>query len=379
MKKYLLFIVLLFITYSYGQADVGTNFKLLFEQEKYDEIINYKPKDNQQLTANDLFYKGKAFYMMSEDEQANQYFDLAIAKGPVFGSMYFHKGMILLYANKFNESLPLFEKAIALSPTESDFYAGKAEAFSALKKTDSAQVYFEKATQHPSCKPRAFVMLGQIYQGQNKNEQASASYKQALSQLSENDEMFQNTSFNLGLTQQLTGKINEAKNTFEKHITLYLTDYQAVAKMIQIYYALEQFEKAAPLKKTLYAAHQNKQLNSDMEKQFCFDQFMWKGQRVMAFEKFAEPDEFLFAKHYFYVMTDNNEIDYQIDSETTAAIRMSKSKNKYVLCLVKDQAHHTYWQYVFNDDYQYPALKVAVLNILNENVKPAASFIPAKK
>ena len=234
MKKYLLFIVLLFITYSYGQADVGTNFKLLFEQEKYDEIINYKPKDNQQLTANDLFYKGKAFYMMSEDEQANQYFDLAIAKGPVFGSMYFHKGMILLYANKFNESLPLFEKAIALSPTESDFYAGKAEAFSALKKTDSAQVYFEKATQHPSCKPRAFVMLAQIYQDQNKNEQASASYKNALSQLSENDEMHQNTSFNLGLTQQLTGKITEAKNTFQKHITLYPTDYQAVAKMIQI-------------------------------------------------------------------------------------------------------------------------------------------------
>ena len=358
MKKFLLFIFLLFITYSYGQADVGTNFKLLFEQEKYDEIINYKPKDNQQLTAYDLFYKGKAFYMMSADEQANEYFDLAIAKGPVFGSIYFHKGMILLYANKFNESLPLFEKAIALSPTESDFYAGKAEAFSALKKTDSAQVYFEKATQHPSCKPRAFVMLAQIYQDQNKNEQASVSYKKALSQLSENDEMHQNTSFNLGLTPQLTGKITDAKNTVEKHITLYPTDYQAVAKMIQIYYALEQFEKAAPLKKILYAAHQNKQLNSDMEKQFCFDQFMWKGRRVMAFEKFAEPDDFLFAKHHFYVMTDNNEIDYQIDSETNAAIRMSKSKNKYVLCLMKDQAHHTYWQYVFNDDYQYPDLKL---------------------
>lgn len=191
--------------------------------------------------------------------------------------------------------------------------------------------------------------------------------------------MHQNTSFNLGLIQQLTGKTTEAKNTFEKHITLYPTDYQSFAKMIQIYYALEQFEKAAPLKTKLYAAHQNKQLNSDMEKQFCFDQFIWKGRRVMAFEKFAEPDDFLFAKHHFYIMTDNNEIDYQIDSESSAAIRMSKSKNKYVLCLVKDQSHHTYWQYGFNDDYQYPDLKAAVLNILNENVKPAASFIPASK
>ena len=277
MKKILLFIILLFVTYSYGQAEVGTNFKLLFDQEKYDEIIKYQPKDNQQLTASDLFYKGKAFYMMSADEQANQYFDKAIEKGPVFGSMYFHKAMILLYANKLNESLSLFDKAISLSQTDSDFYAGKAEVFSALKKTDSAQVYFEKATQLPSCKPRAFVMLGQIYQGQTKNEQASASYQNALSQLSENDEMYQNTSFNLGLTQQLTGKIDDARKTFEKHIMLYPIDFQAVAKMIQVYYALEQFEKAAPLKKKLYAAHQAKQLTADMEKKFCFDQFIWNG------------------------------------------------------------------------------------------------------
>lgn len=189
--------------------------------------------------------------MMSADEQANQYFDLAIEKGPVFGSMYFHKAMILLYVNNLNESLSLsvFDKAISLSPTESDFYAGKAEAFSALKKTDSAQVYFEKSTQLPFCKSRAFVMLGQIYQGQNKYEQALASYQQALNQLSEDDEMYQNTSFNLGLTQQLSGKIDDSRKTFEKHTMLYPTDYQAVAKMIQVYYALQQFEKAAPLKK----------------------------------------------------------------------------------------------------------------------------------
>lgn len=116
-----------------------------------------------------------------------------------------------------------------------------------------------------------------------------------------------------------------------------------------------------------------------MEKQFCFDQFIWNGKRVKAFEEFAEPDNFLFAKHHFYVMTDNNEIDYQIDSESSAAIRLTDSKNKYVLCLVKNQTHHTYWQYVFSDDYQYPDLKTAVLNILNEKVKPSASFIPGKK
>ncbi len=58
---------------------------------------------------------------------------------------------------------------------------------------------------------------------------------------------------------------------------------------------------------------------------------------------------------------------------------MNDPNSKYVLCLVKDESHFTYWQYVFNDNYKYPELKAAVLDILNDKVKPSASFIPGEK
>ena len=379
MKKHLLLLLTLFFTYSYAQVDSGKNLQQLYDAEQYDEIIDYQPKKSDPLSVTDLYYKGKAHYMKSDDTQALKYFDLAIDKGPVFGSLFFYKGMIFLYANQFSDSLPYFDKAISLSPTEADFYAGKGEAFFALKNRDSAQVYFEKATQLPGCKPRPFVKLGEIYQERNENEQALTAFKSALNQLNPEDELYQNTSFNLGLTQQLTGNLEDAKATFEKHTFLFPTDYHAVAKRIQIYHSLSEFEKVPPLKKQLYAAHRAKKLNADMEKNFCFDQFIWKGKRILAFENFAEPDDVLFTKHHFFVMNDQNEIAYHIDSESSAAIRLADPKNKYALCLVKNKTHFTYWQFLFNDDYHYPDLKAAVLNILNDKVKPTASFVPAKK
>jgi hypothetical protein len=55
---------------------------------------------------------------------------------------------------------------------------------------------------------------------------------------------------------------------------------------------------------------------------------------------------------------------------------MSGPQHKYVLCLVKGTAHFTYYQFVFNDDFKYEELKANILDILNEKVKPGASFLP---
>jgi len=378
MKKLLTILMTLLVTYSYGQVDLADNFKQLYKEKKYDEIIKYKPKKNEDLTAKAFYYKGMSHYMKSQDKDALKYFDLAIEKGPVDYDMFYYRGMILFYANKFKESLPYFDKAIALLPNEPDFYAGKGEAYYSLDNKDSAIVYFEKASKLPNCKTRVLLLMGEIYKEQNKNESASTAYRTALGQLTPSDDSYQNCSFNLGLMQQLTGKLPEAKETLEKHISAYPTDFHAMAKLIQVYYSLTEFDKALPCKQKLYEAHKAKKLQEEMKDMFCFDQFIWNGKRVMAFENFDEPDEFMFVKHHFYIMNDNGKIDYRIDSESSVAIRMNGSKNKYVLCLVKGESHFTYWQYVFNDNYKYPELKTAVLDILNDKVKPSGSFIPGK-
>lgn len=378
MKKLLPILMTLVVTCSYAQVDLAENFKQLYKEKKFNEIIKYKPKKNEELTAKALYYKGMSHYMKSEDKDAMKYFDLAIDKGPVDYDMFYYKGMILFYANKFTESLPYFDKAIALLPNEPDFYAGKGEAYYALENKDSAIVFFEKAAKLPNCKTRVFLLMGELYQDLKQNESALTVYKTALTQLTPSDDSYQICLFNLGLLQQLTGKLSEAKETFEKHITAYPIDFHTMAKLIQVYYSLSEFDKALMYKEKLYAAHKANKLSEEMKVMFCFDQFIWDGKRVMVFENFDEPDEFMFVKHHFFIMDDHGEIAYQIDSESSVAIRMNDSKNKYVLCLVKDESHFTFWQYVFNDNYKYPELKAAVLDILNDKVKPSASFIPGK-
>jgi tetratricopeptide (TPR) repeat protein len=378
MKKLLTIFISISVFYSFAQVDLTDKFKELYKHKKYNEIIKYKPKKNEELTAKALYYKGMSHYMKSEDKDAMNYINLAIEKGPVDFDMFYYKGMLLFYGNKFNESLPYFDKAIELLPEEPDFYAGKGEAYYSLNKIDSAIVYFEKASELPNCKTRVLLLMGEIYQEKKEVNKALTVYKTALSKLSPNEISYQNCSFNLGLIQYLTASYSDAKETLEKHVNTFPADFHAIAKLIQVYYSLNEFDKAIPFKQKLYAAHKSKKLQDEMKDMFCFDQFMWNEKRVLVFESFDEPDDFMFVKHHFYIMDEDGNIAYRIESESSVSIRISDPKNKYVLCLVKNGTHLTYWQYVFNDDYKYPELKSAVLDILNDKEKPSAAFIPNK-
>lgn len=352
--------------------------KTLYEQQKFDEIINVKSKTEKDLSAKSLYYIGMAYYKKDDDNNALKHLDLAINKGPADHDMYFYKGIVLYYLRKYNDALPYIDKAIAMLPGIADFYGGKADVFYALNNFDSARIYLEKATKLPECKPRLYVLLSDIYMDQGKPLESISILKTSLSKIPQGDEQYQSASFNLGLLQQLNGDSIGSRETFEKHVALFPADYHAKAKLIQAYYRLGEFEKAKPVKAALYEAQKNKLLPDEMKEMFCFDQFIWNGKRIMVFEHYGEPgDEALFVKHNFYVLDDKGKVDYQVRSESSFAVRMTPN-NKYVLCLVRQGSFSTYWDYVFNDEYKYPELKKAVLNILNKNVKPSASTIIGK-
>lgn len=374
MKNFLTVILTLLVTYSYGQVDLTDKFKQLYSEGKYEEIIKYKPKKDENLTAKALYYIGMSHYMRSEDKEAMNYLDLAIEKGPVDYDMFYYKGMLYYYASKFKESLPYFDKAIALLPGEPDFHAGKGESYYAMGVKDSAIVYFEKASKLPNCKTRVFLLKGEIYQEQNNFENALNAFKTALVQLTPSDDTYQNCSFNLGLMQQLTGKLNDAKETFENHISAYPTDFHAMAKLIQVYYSLSEFDKAVPFKEKLYAAHKAKKLQEGMKDMFCFDQFEWNSKRIMAFELFNEFDNgFITIKYKFFVTDNKGNIEYTIQSESSSAVRMSEGK--YILTVEKVNNHYSYWSYKFNDDFDYKILKEQLIKILNGDIKPDVSTI----
>lgn len=364
---------MLFAATSFAQSDITKYLSELYNEDKYNEIIDFKPSNPKDLSAKDLYYIGMSYYMKSEDKDAMKYLEKAIKKGPVDQDMYYYKGMIYFYANEYEKAISFFNKAITLLPDEPDFYGSKGEAFYYLNNPDSAVANLKTATNFEECDPRYFLLLGETYQEINNLEGALLSYQSAIQVIDTNDESYQICSFNIGLMQQLSEDYKAANETFEKHIELYPTDFHAISKLIQSYYAIEEFDKAIPYKQKLYKAHEDGILIDQMKEMFCFDQFIWNGRRVMVFENFDEPDDFLFVKHHFYVLDEQGDVDYRIDSESSVAIRMNNTK--YVLCLVKNESHYTYWHYLFNDDYQYPELKEAVLDILNKKVKPGSAFI----
>jgi tetratricopeptide (TPR) repeat protein len=371
MKTLSLLIIAFFswLPFSFAQAE---KLKALYEQQKYDEVIKYKPGANEDLSAKSFYYIGMAYYMKEDDRNALKYLDQAIAKGPADHDMYFYKGMILFFMKKYEEALPFVDNAIALLPEEPDFYGAKGEILNLLKRTDSAIVYLTKATSYQRCKPRYYLTLADIYQSLDRNVDALVVFKTAAERLPVGETDHQTFSYNTGLMQQLTGDSIAARASFEKHIIQYPDDYRAIAKLIQVYYSLEEYEKAKPLKAALYGAHKKNVLPEGMEKMFCFHQFYWKGKKIMAFEHFDEPgQEPIFVKHNFYVMKDDGTVDYQVRSESSAAVRMTPN-GKYVLCLVRNSSFSTFWNYVFTDDYKYPELKKAVLDILNKAVQPSA-------
>ncbi len=376
IKKILFGLSILLTAYSYGQDDLADDYKKLYKEKAYDKIIKHKPKRKAVLSSKALYYKGMSYYMKMKDDKAMKYLDRAIEKGPVDHDMFYYKGMLLYYAGKLDESLPNFRKAIELLPNEPDFHQSLGEALYKLNKLDSAKVHLQNAVEHPRANNRSFILMGAVCQEQNDLEGAYVAYSTVFVKLELSDERYQDCSFNLGLIQQLTGRDNEAKQTFENHLKNFPNDFHAMAKLIQAYYANSEFEEALPYKTKLYKAFETGTLPNEMNTMFCFDQFDWNGRNVMVFESFDEPDDFMYEKHHFYIMDEDGEIDYKIDSESSLAIRMQGSETKYVLCLVKDSAHFTYWQYSFNDDFKYPEMRSAVLDILNNKVKPSAAFIP---
>lgn len=308
-------------------------------------------------------------YMLGNDYKALTAMDLAFEKGPVDHDMYFYKGKILSAIGKDTESLPYFDKAIALIPDEPDFFDGKAEVYYKLNKIDSCLIYLTKAMRYPNCDGKAYLLKAEIYQAQKNYDTALMTYKSAQSLLTIPSRAYQNCSFNIGLVQQLMNNNDDAKTTFEEHLQHFENDFHAIAKLIQVYYALSLFEDALPLKQKLYKAHKSKALPPEMDKMFCIDQFILNEKRVMVFEHYEASNDALFPKLSFYLMKEDNQIECKVDLESGIAFQLQNSKAKYVLSYIRENIHSTYWSYVYPEKFKYREVKENVINILNGEKK----------
>ena len=92
MRKIItLAIVILFCSLSFGQT-----MNELYKQKNYKELSKLE-KDSAQLTPDELYMVGFAFFQLENDHKAIEFYNRSIAKGLDDGSVHFYKGLSLCY------------------------------------------------------------------------------------------------------------------------------------------------------------------------------------------------------------------------------------------------------------------------------------------
>lgn len=352
-----------------GQAINDELFEL-YDHGLYEEAIRLASAP-EELDAQGRFYLGLCYFSLSDDETAIQWFDRALQLDPDLAPAYFFKGNALIYLSRPQEALRQFEEAIGREPGVADYQEARGNALYHLGQKEEAIASYEAAVALDGCPTSAFLMLGRAYHEGGYPQKALETYYRALGHLEPTEDAYGECLFNIGLLQYLQEDYADSEKAFLDLLELRPDHYHAIAKLVQVYYAEGATERGEALKKELYGAYQRDELPGPMQKEgFCFDQFLWEGKRVYAFEKFEEPTG-LYYKHVFYVTDEEDRVEATVQTEHSHAVVMVGKK--YVLGKTEGARHYTYFEHLFDEQFEYADLKKAVLKVLKGKSKPSSS------
>lgn len=360
-----------------AQDDQTTVIQELYDNQKYDEIINGHASKAKEYSAKTMYYIGMAYYMKADDNNCIKYMNMSIDKDPSDPDAHYIKGMTYNYMGQFDNAIKSFNKAIEIHKTNGEYYSGLGDSYFNLDNLDKALETYQKATKQENAPDRSFSMLPQIYNSLNQKDKALEAFYIAKEKISKETDSYINVLYNIGLLELIAENYEKAEKAFIELVELAPNDYHSYAKLIQIHYARKQYDKAERLRKKLYDAHRKGLLIDNMKDMFCFDQFKWNDKLIQVFEKFAEPEGELYYKHLFYVVNKDNEIEYRIQTENSV-ISVELGGPKYILGMDKGDTHSTF-NVGFNEDFKYDDLKSTVIEILEGKLTPGASSRPGNK
>lgn len=373
MKKILLVILYLPLNL-FCQNKYQVKFEKLYSEEKFKEIIETTP--NKDWNSKTYYYKAMAYYMSNDDDNTIRYMDIALETKPVDHDMYYYKGMALFYKKEYQKSLPLIKKSIKLHSTEPAFYNSLGKVFYNLKEIDSSYTYFKKAVSFENPTIELYSSLAEICFEKEKYIEALNIYKKIIKKSKPNSEQYYSYLYNLAFTQQITKEYSNAEKNLNEILNTNPNDFQAKTKLIQVLIAQNKYADVYKLRDELYLEFKENKIPKESNNQFCFEQFDWKDNKVFAYENFKNPEDSkkgLFNKHQYFIYDKNGNYLYEINSESSFAVRLNKSI-KYVLALKSKRGYQTFWKFGFKE-IDYKTLKENVLKILNKEVKPEGSTI----
>ena len=371
VKRILILLILLGSSLTiFAQDKTLAELKTLTDNKQYDKIIEHAAK-SKDYSAEALYYIGLAYYMKEDDNNCMKFMNLSLQKDAKNPKALYIRASTLNYMKKYEEAIKDFQNAIALKSDAAGYYSGLGDSYYNLGKLDLALPAYKKATEQADCFDRPYPMIAQIYSDQKNNEKALEAFYVVKSKIDKKSNSYINALFNIGLLESLKGNYDKAEPAFVELVKLDPTDYHSYAKLIQIYYHNKEYEKGKLYKDKLYEAFKNGKLKGNMKDMFCFDQFKWNDKLIQAFERYEEGSKEIYAKHIFYVINQQDKIEYKIQTEYSP-IAVELGGSKYLLCRIKGDTHSTY-RVGFGDNFNYDDMKKSVIDVLEEKIKPTAS------
>jgi tetratricopeptide (TPR) repeat protein len=335
----------------------------MYEMENYHGAIELAIESDS-LDLLSIYTLGLCYFQASENLLAIETFDQVIAKDPHAPGPWFFKAKSLLHTGNSMQALPCFRQAFRLNGQECDYVIGLASGYRATGQLDSALYYYQKALSMQACLESVYVDAGDTYEQQGHLDSALTIYYQGLRKLGASSPYYQELLYRIGVAEYLSGDLEQAERIFLKLITEFPEDMQFIPKLVQVYYAQEEYEKAISLKQRLYGAYQREELPDQfLEEGFCIDQFPWQDKRIFVFENLFD-DTPAFSKYIFYLTNDNGTVLCQIQVEHHD--ELAQDGYFYTLGLTNREGHVPLRQYQFKEDVPYPELRSTIVRLLRQ-------------
>ena len=361
---------ILLCSLSFGQT---TN--ELYIQKNYKELSKLE-KDSAQLTPDELYMVGFAFFRLENDTKAIEFYNRSIAKGLDDGSVHFYKGLSLCYLKKYDDALKEVDTAIQKEPSNQEFMNQKGLIYKYLGQEDKALEFFEQATRLPNTYGEPFYWVAYIYHRKEEFTKALALYYKASENVPKTNSYYVKTLQSIGqLEYTFTKDYLKSAKAYSQVIQLNPTDYEYYPKLIKAYNAAQEYSKADSIFGLMKTAYNRKELpEEDMEfRNIAIDESEWKRQLLTVYRYLVDPKESLDISYKVYLLSKSDKkIERTFMVEKTS---QNPDHIKHLLCEKdKKTATHMTYPYGWTTDYIPLAdLKKAVTLVLDGKMKPAAS------
>lgn len=370
MKRLVQFSVMFWFTAVLSGQAVVDDLIALYQQGAFEKAIELGDQSSQLLDRDGWYILGLSYYENAQEWDAVRCFSRSLELDPHFSDGHYQLGNLYFYQRDLDAALYHLKKAYRLQPFQVEYASFLAEVFTFQGMLDSAILYGAKAIELPGCPASVFSLLGQLHYQRGNVEAALSTYEKSLKVLEPLDESFWDALYMIAQIHYLEGNFAEAEKYLKDFLETKKEDYHALCKLIQVHYAQGEFDQGRALKPILYRAYQQGKLPPDIRSDgFCFDQFRFEEQKILAFEQFQEVES-VYTKHVFYVTNAAGEVECTLETECNQYVR--GMQKKFVLVESRNGEKNYYYQYLFDSKPDYEMLKKAIFRILKGKEKPKA-------